>query len=133
MAFNSRGIARRNLELYEEAIKDFNKAIELEPDNTSFHHNRALAYGRIEVEKISAKLQESYRENLTHIANPDEIIKFYRDEINRTRIRLYGNLENIGNIEEAKKKKFDGFSKNDGLKGKADKAYSHYRVFMLII
>ena len=132
-AYNNRANVKGKLGQHEDAIKDFNKAIELEPGNTGFHHNRALEYGKIEVEKTSAKVEEAYKENLANITDPNEIIKFYRDEIDRTRIRLYGNLENIGDIEEAKRQNFDDFHKNDGLKGKADKAYSHYRVFMLII
>ena len=58
-AYNNRANVKGKLGQHEEAIKDFNKAIELEPGNTGLHHNQALEYGRIEVEKTSAKVKEA--------------------------------------------------------------------------
>lgn len=43
IAYNNRGIAKNNLGLYEEAIKDFNKAIELNPNISEAYNNRGNA------------------------------------------------------------------------------------------
>ena len=70
---------------------------------------------------------------MKQITDPAEISKFYDDEIKRTRIRLYGHLEDIEDIEKLKEQNFSDFHKNRGLTGKADKASSRYRLFMILI
>ncbi len=42
-AYNNRGLAKHDLERYEEAIRDYDKAIELQPDYAAAYHNRGLA------------------------------------------------------------------------------------------
>ena len=46
-AFNNRGISYKNLGRYDEAIADYNRAIELKPDYAKAYRNRALAYRAI--------------------------------------------------------------------------------------
>ena len=43
-AWNNRGIALRNLGRYEEAIKSFDKALEIKPDNANALYNRACCF-----------------------------------------------------------------------------------------
>lgn len=43
MAYNNRGTAKKDLGLYEEAIKDFNKAIELNQNISEVYNNRGSA------------------------------------------------------------------------------------------
>ncbi|KLI33375.1 tetratricopeptide repeat protein, partial [Brachyspira hyodysenteriae] len=43
MSYNNRGNAKSNLGLYEEAIKDFDKAIELDTNNSMAYNNRGNA------------------------------------------------------------------------------------------
>jgi tetratricopeptide (TPR) repeat protein len=44
MAYNNRGVAYQNNRNFDEAIRDHNKALELDPTRSSFYFNRALAY-----------------------------------------------------------------------------------------
>jgi tetratricopeptide (TPR) repeat protein len=46
-AYYNRGIVFCKLGNYQQAIKDFNKSIELEPDNAEAYHNRGVAYSMI--------------------------------------------------------------------------------------
>jgi len=41
------GIAKVNLEQYEEAIKDFDQAIKINPQNTSAYKTKAMAYDKL--------------------------------------------------------------------------------------
>ena len=43
-AYNNRGIAYFSKGEFERAIKDFDDAIQLKPNNVVLHHNRGLAY-----------------------------------------------------------------------------------------
>ena len=45
--YNSRGVELNKLEDYEGALRDYNKAIELTPDNALYYSNRGLAYLKI--------------------------------------------------------------------------------------
>ncbi len=42
-AYNNRGLTKDSLGSYEEAIRDYDKAIELQPDYAAAYHNRGLA------------------------------------------------------------------------------------------
>lgn len=42
-AYNNRGIAKKNLKDYKGAIKDYTKAIEIDPDYTTAYNNREIA------------------------------------------------------------------------------------------
>ena len=46
MAYNNRGTAYGELGNYQQAIKDFTKAIELNPQYAMAYYNRGLTYGR---------------------------------------------------------------------------------------
>ena len=43
-AYNNRGIAKDELKQHKEAIADFDKAIELKPEDAQAYYNRGLAY-----------------------------------------------------------------------------------------
>ena len=42
--YGNRGVCYRKLGRVSEAIRDYSRAVELEPENTVFHYNRAVAY-----------------------------------------------------------------------------------------
>ena len=44
MAYNNRGIAYGDLGKYEQAIRDYNKAIELDPQYANTYYNRGILY-----------------------------------------------------------------------------------------
>jgi len=46
-AYSNRGIAYAKLNKYEQAIEDFSKAIELNPDDAEAYYNRGLAYAKL--------------------------------------------------------------------------------------
>ena len=39
MAYNNRGVSKKNLGQYQEALKDYEKALELDPNNKLFRRN----------------------------------------------------------------------------------------------
>ncbi|HEC56454.1 MAG TPA: tetratricopeptide repeat protein [Candidatus Syntrophoarchaeum butanivorans] len=46
-AYYNRGLVYAEQEKYDEAIKDFDKAIELNPDDAEAYHNRGIAYTKL--------------------------------------------------------------------------------------
>ncbi len=46
--YSNRGIAKRQLGRYEEAIRDYDKAIELNQDHATAYNNRGMTYGMME-------------------------------------------------------------------------------------
>ena len=80
--FYNRGNAYGNSEKYEEAIQNFNKAIELSPNNPSYINNRGSAYGNLE------KYEEAIQDfNKAIELNPNNPSYF------SNRGSAYGNLE----------------------------------------
>jgi len=47
MAYYARGLAYANLGEYQQAIKDYNKTIELNPKDGNTYYNRSCAYSLI--------------------------------------------------------------------------------------
>ena len=89
-AYSNRGSAKINLGRYEAAITDFDKAIELDPEYTQAYHNRAVSVGKLEAEKTKQQLLEAQEEALAETTQPNRIIELFREEIERSRKRLYG-------------------------------------------
>ncbi|MEI0608286.1 tetratricopeptide repeat protein, partial [Brachyspira pulli] len=46
--YNNRGFTKYYLDQYEEAIKDYDKAIELNPNNRAFYNNRGVSKENLE-------------------------------------------------------------------------------------
>ncbi|PKN37770.1 MAG: hypothetical protein CVU62_08585 [Deltaproteobacteria bacterium HGW-Deltaproteobacteria-2] len=72
LAYNSRGIAYRNLHQYQMAIKDFNVAIRLKPDYAVFYNNRGLSYVSLRQYQLAIK---DYNEAIR--LNPDYAVAYY--------------------------------------------------------
>ena len=47
VAYNNRGIAHGKLRQHDTALKDFEKAIDLDPEYADAHHNRAVEFARL--------------------------------------------------------------------------------------
>ena len=68
-AYHNRGNALVTLERYEDALADYEKAIELKPDDPSSHQNTAEAY------LVTNRPQEAFEkliEARSHIDNPKD-------------------------------------------------------------
>jgi tetratricopeptide (TPR) repeat protein len=52
-AYYGRGTAYIELEQYERAIDDYNKAIELDPNCADVYYNRDLAIGKLKKQKLT--------------------------------------------------------------------------------
>lgn len=79
-AYNNRGGAKTNLEQFDEAIADYDRAIALNETDPSYYHNRATAIGK-----------KSAKESLRYISNTQDIISIYKNEIQFSYIRLFGD------------------------------------------
>ncbi|MBL6604560.1 MAG: tetratricopeptide repeat protein [Alphaproteobacteria bacterium] len=91
--YYNRGIALGHLNRNDEAIKDFEKAIELNPSLKGAVHNRAITIGKIEAEKATKTIKESYEERLSSITKPADIDKRFeaRKKISEERLNRYRN------------------------------------------
>ncbi len=72
LAYNSRGIAYKNLRQYQRAIKDFNEAIRLKQDVALFYNNRGLSYTSLREYQLAIK---DYNEAIR--LKPDYAIAYY--------------------------------------------------------
>ena len=53
--YGNRGVCYRKLGRVSEAIRDYSRAVELEPENTVFHYNRAVAYcDQLDYEQVTS-------------------------------------------------------------------------------
>ena len=60
--FNNRGIGYAKLGEYERAVKDYDQAIEINPDSESYFYNRAIAYNQLgQNERAIADYDEALR------------------------------------------------------------------------
>ena len=105
--YNNRGNAKNKLGQYEEAIEDYDRAIELDSKNVDFHHNRGSTIGRLIEKNTLAQLER--------ITNPQEIIKQFENDINRSHIKLYGFPE--GGLSHKRTTKGNGGGEFGGGKG----------------
>lgn len=105
IAYNNRGIAKNNLGLYEEAIKDFDKAIELDSNYLSAYNNRGIS---------KAKL-----------GNNEEAIKDFNKaiELNPNISEAYNNRGNAKNNLKQYEEAIKDFDKAIKLKANNAQAY----------
>jgi len=71
-AYNNRGNAYAELNEHERAIKDFDKAIELNPDDAETYYNRGVAYAKLNKYEQAIKDYEKAIE-----LNPDDAKAYY--------------------------------------------------------
>ena len=71
MAFNNRGFAYDSLGYHKQAIEDYNRAIEIDPDSVKAYYNRGIAYSElgnngqaVEDMKTAARLNNEDAKNL---------------------------------------------------------------------
>jgi len=73
---------------FDAAIADFDKAIELKPDFTKAHSQRADVIGLKAAKRTEERLLQSYEGQLASISNPVEINEFFEKEIANSEVRL---------------------------------------------
>lgn len=59
-AYFARGLAKTELDLHEAAVKDFSKAIRLNPDCAAAYLNRSCCYDALGKEELSEKDMKMY-------------------------------------------------------------------------
>lgn len=107
MAYNNRGIAKSNLRFNEEVIKDFDKAIELNPNNSEAYNNRGNAKAYLEFNEEAIK-------------DYDKAI-----ELNPNSSEVYNNRGNVKNNLGLYKDAIKDFNKAIELNPDYSNAYSN--------
>ena len=64
-AYNNRGSAYHNKDLYNRAILDFNKAIAINPNYAEAYYNKAIVYERLGNFREVLKAYNAFIENAT--------------------------------------------------------------------
>lgn len=138
-AYNNRGNAYLSLGNYQQAIEDFNKAIELDPNYAKAHNNRGLAYGSLgkydlAIENFDATINLNNRESRAYynrgnvfkaLGNYQKAIEDYNRaiELNPKKADDYNNRGNtflkLNNYQRA----IEDFSMAIEFNPKYDKAY----------
>ena len=75
--FRNEGFAKDILERHEEAVEDFDKALNLDPKNATAFNNKNFALAKMS--------QNTLKNQLLEITDPEIIIKKYQSEIDETR------------------------------------------------
>ncbi|WP_286032707.1 tetratricopeptide repeat protein [Brachyspira pilosicoli] len=121
MAYNNRGTAKKDLGLYEEAIEDYDKAIELNPNYPDTHYNIGIAKSNLGLYEEAIKdfnkaigLNPNYSKAYNNRGNARSNLKQYKEaiedydkaiELNANYSNTYDNMRlsktDLGLYEEA--------------------------------
>ena len=99
IGYNNRGIAKKNLGLNEEAIKDFDKAIEFNPSNSDAYNNRGIAKKNLELYEEAIKDYDKAIE-----LNPNNFMAYYNKGLAKS---------DLGHNEEAYNDFIEGYKLAD--------------------
>ena len=94
VALNNLGQILMSEGLFEDAYELFSKAHESNPNDKDYLLNKTEASRRVELAIFEKKTIEAHKESLLYISNPKDIIAIYKNEIQFSYVRLFGDDSN---------------------------------------
>ena len=100
--FEIRGSILDALDRHEEAIQEYDQALEQDENNQHASRKRANSVNKLAQKQTSELIAKQHAESFANVTNSREIIALYQEDIKLSHKRLHGEGENGGWVDESK-------------------------------